>query len=231
MTFRRLAKCEHCRNVAHQKLESHYAYSWGDDIAAVGYVRVYLAFSCETCGELHLYHAGIPSLHTPHEFDLEEYFMNEIEEYDEGHEFGFFYLVWPRRVEAALSSSVPEALRAIYAEAQSVRESSPHSFAVLIGRALETIRRDLGIPRKELERLNSTSAVGLGELAMRITEWRNIAAHADSREVTAEQVDDIDSFFRLIVEYVYVLPQKLEKARGKIKIVVDQNRSSDEVVH
>ena len=183
---------------------------------------------CETCGELLLYHAGIPSLHIPEEFDLEEFFMNEVEEYNEGHKFGFFYLVWPARYEAALPSSVPKALREIYSEAQSVRGSSQHAFAVLIGRALETIRRDLGIPRRELERLDSTSTVGLGELAMRITESRNIAAHADSRRVTAEQVDDIDSFFRLIADYVYVLPRKLEEARGKI---IDPNASPDEVVH
>jgi len=41
--------------------------------------------------------------------------------------------------------------------------------------------------------------------------------------------EDIDAFFRLITDYVYVLPHKLEKARGKIEMVVDA--SIDEVVH
>jgi hypothetical protein len=176
-----------------------------------------------------LYHAGIPSLHLPEEFDIEEYFMNELEEYDEGHQFGFFYLVWPARVEAGLPSSVPEAVRVMYAEALSVKTTSPNSFAVLIGRALETIRRDLGIPRRELERLESRS-IGLGQVAMKIIEWRNIAAHADPLNITTEQVEDIDAFFRLITDYVYALPNKLERAQSKIEIAVD-NTSVDDVVH
>ena len=228
MTVRRVAKCEHCKNEAHQRLEHYYAYAWGDDLAAIGYIRVYFTFRCETCGEALLYHAGIPSLHRPDEFDVEEFFINELEEYDEGHRFGFFCLVWPVRVEPSLPSYVPQALRDIYAEALSIRNASPNSFAVLIGRALEKIRRDLGIARRELDRLESRST-GLGQIAVQITEWRNIAAHADSRTVTAEQAETIDEFFRLITDYVYVLPHNLEKARAKIETVVDT--SSEEVVH
>jgi hypothetical protein len=87
MSIRRIAKCEHCKNEAHQKLEHYYPYAWGDDVVGIGYVRVYFTFSCETCGEALLYHAGIPSLHLPQEVDVEEYFMNELEEYDDGHRF------------------------------------------------------------------------------------------------------------------------------------------------
>lgn len=228
MIIRRLAKCEHCKNEAHQKLEHCHPYAWGDAVAAIGYVRVYFTFSCETCGEALLYHAGIPSLHIPDEFDLAHYFMNDLEEYDEGHRFGFFYLVWPARV-AGLPPSVSEAVRDMYAEALSVKRTSPNSFAVLIGRALERIRRDLRIPRKELERLESNS-IGLGQIATKITEWRNIGAHADSRNITTEEVEDINAFFRLIIEYVYVLPHELERAQSKIEIGVD-NTSVDNVVH
>ena len=39
--------------------------------------------------------------------------------------------------------------------------------------------------------------------------------------ITREQAEDIDAFFRLITDYVYVLPQKLETARGKIEMAVD----------
>jgi len=81
-----------------------------------------------------LYHAGIPDLHLVDEFDVADYFMNELDEHDEGHQFGFFYLVWPARVETGLSLSVPQALRDIYAEALSIRKSSPSAFAVQIRR-------------------------------------------------------------------------------------------------
>jgi hypothetical protein len=224
MNVRRLAKCEHCKNDSHQKLEHYFAYAWGDDVAGIGYVRVYFTFSCETCGEAILYHAGIPSLHFPEEFDVEEFFMNEIEEYDEGHKFGFFLQAWPGRTTMSLPPSVPKIISDIYAEALSVKEISPNSFAVLIGRALERIRRDLGLPTQELERLQSPS-VGLGRIARQIIEWRNIAAHADPRNVTATQADDLDAFFRLIIDYVYVLPHNLEKAQSKIE--TDLNVSVD----
>ena len=86
------------------------------------------------------------------------------------------------------------------------------------------MQKDLGIPKRQLEELESRSSPrGLTQLAVRIKDWRNAAAHYDAPtdNVSAEQAADISAFFRLIAEYVYVLPDKLEKARAKVELDVD----------
>jgi len=122
-------------------------------------------------------------------------------------------------------------VRNIYEEALLVKDLSTSSSAVQVGRALEAIQADLGIPKRGLEQLESHSPQGLSQIAIRIKDWRNIGAHHDSLAITPEQVDDIDAFFRLITDYVYVIPHKLERARRKIEIAVDANNSDDGVVH
>ena len=135
--------------------------------------------------------------------------------------------------EAAIRQSllppiVPKKIRDIYEEALSVKHV-PNSFAVQVGRALEAVQKDLGIPKRGLEELETYSPEGLGQIAIKLRDWRNIAAHSDSGNITVEQVDDIDFFFRLIIEHHYSLPEKLKSARAKIATTVDV--SVDGAVH
>jgi hypothetical protein len=128
------------------------------------------------------------------------------------------------RIEAGLDPPTPEPVRNIYNEALAVKDRSPNAFAMLVGKALEAMQKDLDIPRRQLEELESRSSPhGLTQLAVRIKDWRNAAAHYDAPtdNVSAEQAADINTFFRLITEYVYVLPDKLEKARAKVELDVD----------
>lgn len=118
-----------------------------------------------------------------------------------------------------LPEQVPKKIREIYDEALKVKEGSPNAFAVLIGKALEGVQKDLGIAKKQLEELESLSSPnGLSHLAIRIRDLRNSAAHysSPSDKITSKQAEDIDEFFRLLTDYVYVLPQRLRKARGKV---------------
>jgi len=86
---------------------------------------------------------------------------------------------------------------------------------------LEAVGKHLGIPRKELEQLESHGPHGIRELAVRIKEWRNVAAHYDGRTISKEQADDLDAFFRLLAQYVFVLPGVLRRARAKIETEVE----------
>src|SRR2546423_1112137 len=154
---------------------------------------------------------------------------NEVAELDPMTFLEISTLVWPTSVTHSLDLHVPKTVRDIYEEALLVKNLSPNSFAVQVGRALEAVQKDLGIPKRGLEQLESHSPHGLSQLAIRIKDWRNIAAHSDSVNITGQQVEDIDAFFLLITDYVYVLPHKLEKARSKIEIAVDD--SVDGAVH
>jgi len=120
-----------------------------------------------------------------------------------------------------LPEQVPKNIREIYDEALAIKDKSPNSFAVQVGRALEAVQKHLGVPKKELEHLESQGPHGISQLAIKIKEWRNIAAHYDGRTINQEQAEDLDTFFRLLVDYVFVLPNKLSRARARIETDVD----------
>lgn len=221
-----LGICPNCPSQAQQRFlfatDSHYGPIVEQGrIVAYELVETLSLFRCEKC------EANLPFL-TEHDapvpISLEELSLSnpdEVAELDPTTFLEISTLVWPTSVTHSLPSHVPKTVRDIYEEAFLVKNLSPNSFAVQVGRALEAVQRDLGIPKRGLEQLESHSPHGLSQLAIRIKDWRNIAAHSDSVNITGQQVEDIDAFFRLITDYVYVLPQKLEKARCKIEMTVD----------
>ena len=197
-------------------------------IVAYEQVETLSLFRCEKCRNnlLFLTESDVPSAISLEELGLSD--PAEVAELDPAIFLEISTLVWPTSVSDSLPSYVPKTVRDIYEEALLVKNVSPSSFPVQVGRALEAVQKDFGIPKRGLEQLESHSPHGLSQLAIKIRDWRNVA-HSDSVKITAEQVKDIDAFFRLITDYVYVLPHKLEKARGKIEMVVDA--SIDDVIH
>jgi len=161
----------------------------------------YAVTVCDACAQVVLYHRFAPSTEdwppTPHD------------------------LLWPK--QRSLSDPVPERVRKIYEEASRIRDLAPNAFAVQVRRALEALCIDRGLPQgalgKRLEQL-----VARGELPAALAEMSdvlrllgNVGAHADSLEVHRGHVYALDEFFRAIVEYVYVAPQKVREFRKQLE--------------
>jgi hypothetical protein len=135
-------------------------------------------------------------------------------------------LLWPK--PRSLADPVPERVRNIYSEASRIRDIAPNAFAVQVRRALEALCADRGLARgalgKRLEQL-----VARGELPAALAEMSdvlrllgNVGAHADSLEVHKGHVFALDEFFRAIVEYVYVAPQKVREFRKQLEALQDK---------
>lgn len=122
-------------------------------------------------------------------------------------------LIWPLY---ELSQSVPEPIARIYKEAVRIKTIAPNAFAVQIRRALEALCTDRGFSTGPLwQRL--TSLADSGAIPLKLTEafdvmrrLGNVGAHADNEVVHPLQAQHLDDFFNIIVEYVYVIPQKLQ---------------------
>jgi len=216
--------CPNCPSRAEQRFlfatESHYG-PIVEQGRIVGYeqIETLSLFRCERC-EGHLLYLTTCDPPGGVGIDFVPGSPNEVAELDTNTFLEISSLEWPGISVNSLSPLVPKRVRDIYDEALSVKSVSPNSFAVQVGRALEAIQKDLGIPKRGLESLE-ISPEGLSQLAIKIKNWRNVAAHSDDSDVTAEQVEEIDSFFRLITDYVYVLPDKLGKARKKLELTAD----------
>jgi hypothetical protein len=196
--------CPHCGNRAKQEKVHSQQYdgiAWGvddgDPSEADGTYHVYL---CTTCREILVYHQL---------FDFE------------------WDLVYP---EIRLDRSVAKRVAKIYDEAIKIKRVSPNSFAVQIRRALEALCIDRGIKPGNLASM-LTELSERGEIPTTLSEAGdilrligNLGAHADEIDVHPLQVMAIDDFFKSIIEYVYVLPNKiqnfkdmLQKYKGKEK--------------
>ena len=178
-----------------------------------------------------MYHASFPDLHGSDELDdlyVENFFEWLEAQSDEfefvSHEFSFFYLVWPERKKRKLHESVPNTVGRFYLEALRVKDRSPSSFAVQIRRSLEAICKDRGVQGRNLDQqLKQLTSQGIipsiiAEIADELRLLGNIGAHADDLRVTSEQVQAMDDFFHLVIEYVYIAPHKLKEFRNTLGI-------------
>ena len=117
-------------------------------------------------------------------------------------------LVWPQI--GGLGYPTPENIRRLYADALTIKERSPDAFVVQIRRALEALCRERGrrgnlsVMLEELKIAGEIPAK-LAPVADIIRLTGNAGAHSQDA-VTAYQANEVDAFFRAIVEYVYVAP-------------------------
>lgn len=203
--IRSVAYCSHCGNYATQRLI--YTQRFLDcGFREEGmredhdYPVVYYVAACETCNDILLY-------------------LDEFDEFGENL-FVKAFLVWPEK--RTLHHSVPDPVRSCYEEADRVRHFAPNAFAGQIRRALEAICIDRGITEGTLQdRLQELANLGeippvLAEMAHVLRDQGNIGAHAKSNSVKPGHVHDIEDFFRVIVEYMYVAPSKLKAFRDQL---------------
>ncbi len=195
--------CNHCGNNTSQKvlfthIGSEIAYIPNGD--EVSFEVEYRLTECGTCENISLY--GKP------EFD--------------DHLFG--HVLYPR--QSNLSSSIPAEIRKVYDEAKLISKLAPNAFAVQIRRALEFLCKDKKISGKNLSgQLKEMAKQGLippilATMTDGIRILGNIGAHASNMGVKSEDISLIDDFFKAILEYVYVAPNKIEvfkKRLGEIK--------------
>jgi len=129
--------------------------------------------------------------------------------------------LWPPSL--SLPPEAPVRVREIYREAQVVMKRSPSSFVVQIGRALEAVARDKNAQGRTLnDRLNWLVREGhlpevFGQMGHINRILRNWGAHDAEIDVEPEDVQVVDEFFKAIIEYLYVAPQKVDTVQKLIQ--------------
>ena len=132
-----------------------------------------------------------------------------------------YRLDYPKGAE--LDASVPETVADNYKEAKMVQINAPNAFAVLIRRALEAICDDRKVKKGGLKtRLDELASRGeipdkLVKITTVLRELGNAGAHNTGQNVTVPLAWEMDEFFRVIIEYVYVAPAKLAEFEKRLK--------------
>ena len=202
--IRKVSFCPHCSNRAPQRLVYTQRYTertWDAGHGEESEPTPWSTFvaACETCGHILLY----------------DNYGDQLEE----DEFHRGVLAFP---EYGLPISVPSPIRAIYAEASRIRALAPNAFAVQIRRALEALcedrnadGRNLATQLGDLAKRNEIPSV-LVELADTLRLVGNVGAHSGNQTVHQLQAYEIDEFFRVLIEYVYIAPNKLAAFRKRL---------------
>jgi hypothetical protein len=118
---------------------------------------------------------------------------------------------------SALPLEVPERVRDIYEEAIGIRSKSPSSFVVQIRRALEAVAKERqapsGVLHKQIEWMinNNLLPATFGKMIHVTRIFGNLGAHDAEKDVSLEDTEIVDEFFRAIIEYIYVAPSKVER--------------------
>lgn len=192
--------CAHCgnntsQNVLFKHIGSEIAYMPSGE--EIDFEVEYRLTKCGTCENVLLY--GNP-----------EYLNEEL----------FGALLYP--IQSNLSDSIPVEICKVYEEAKSISKLAPNAFVVQIRRALEFLCNDKKIKGRNLnDRVKEMARMGLIPPALAtmtdgIRIFGNIGAHASSVEIKPEDVLLVDDFFKAILEYVYVAPNKMDVLKKRL---------------
>lgn len=194
-------------------------------IIAYDSVETLSLFRCERCGSNLLYSttSDNPSGVSVDELDLSDPF--EVAELDPATFQECSTLEWPLR-RLALPSSVPENVRKIYEGAIKVKASSPDSFSVQIRRAIQAICINKGAKEYDqdgrhldlVDNLRELSRSGVfprqvTDVLHQLKYLGNIGAHGLDETVKPEIANIADELFRLLIQFIYEIPHKLDKLK------------------
>lgn len=130
------------------------------------------------------------------------------------------------------SKDIPIGVSNAFDAALKVRNIDGAVCVLSLRRTLEKLCKDKGQTRgtlyDKLKRLSSDGVLPpiLDKMANVLKEMGNAAAHADDVEFSASVVSQMVEFTRIILDYVYVLPNKLARIE-KFVTIKDQNEESE----
>jgi len=121
-------------------------------------------------------------------------------------------LLYPQPITTP--EGLPDSVAKEYREALKERRRNPNGYAALLGRVLDAVCTDKGIPthtpdnrliflRKRLEML--VAQEGLATIGG-ATGLRNVAAHADRGSLVREDIPYLEALIRYVLDHLYVIP-------------------------
>ena len=183
--------CDHCGNITLKGSVGNFSKGHADN------QTIYRLFRCQICEDAILYRVNTSKAVQPAE------------------------QLWPSTESLAVEA--PQRVRQIYEEARAIKVRSPNSFVVQIGRALEAVMNDKKAKGRGLyQKLKWFVDEGqLPEVFAEMTDisrlLRNLGAHDADKDVTLEDAETVDEFFRAVIEYLYVAPAKVAKVKARLR--------------
>jgi len=195
--------CHHCGNEAPHNLIHYHSLTeeiYDQQIGPYGIEYHYFLVKCETCEGIAL--------------------LGSAEYEDFPLDWSQAHMLYPPSKELAIN--IPEKVRKTYLEASRICKIAPNAYAGQIGRALEYLCMNKKAKGHRLqEKIKDLVDRGIippifAQAINEIRILRNIGVHASDMDLTPSDVDIIEDFFKAILEYIYIAPNKIEKLKKRL---------------
>lgn len=131
-------------------------------------------------------------------------------------------LLPPGHMLPGSGSPVPSKIIHVYEEAWPLRQKAPSAFVNQIRRALEFVCQDQNANGNTLaQQLQDLAASNVlpatvADLAKQLRHAGNQGSHADEQEIDIWDAELVDHLFRMVIEYVYLIPAKVKRLEDRL---------------
>ena len=202
--------CYHCGNKTFMHKVTDYKWEWESGEGCIWGSYTWALYFCPVC----------------HKVTLEE---TEIFSEYEDPEIGLIPMEKILFPAVNTNSNMPYEVSGAFEAALKVRNIDGAVCLIALRRTLEMMCKDKGANRRNLyEKLKYLSCEGvlppiIDKMADILKNWGNMAAHADSQKFAPDLVNSMVDFTETILEYVYVLPAKLDE----IQTIISEKSETD----
>ncbi len=203
----RVMKCFHCGNETKMSCEG--TYSWGtNDVEGEDFSFEYISemYACPVC----------------HKVTLVERYGDETMVYQDV--FGTMRCYMDEKVlypaNSIESKAIPDKIKKSYEAALKIRGIDSYTAMMAFRRTLELIVKDKGATKwglgKRIEELADKGILPdtLKEVSSLAKLFGDSAAHDKELEFTQSDLDNIAEFVAFIIQYLYIIPDKLAVYKG-----------------
>lgn len=131
------------------------------------------------------------------------------------------YSLYPK--EKQIEDTIPPAIRKAYEESLRIKQISPIAFTIMIRRTLDLICKLEGAKGftlyDKIKYLGEKNIIPerLSDMAETIRLLGNKYTHEDIEDSPNNEIDVLEYFLDTIIEYLYVIPKKLDILKKKIE--------------
>lgn len=217
LTKEEIVKCFHCGNKTPMKKVGEY--SWGSrdiDFSEIEFFYKYELFSCPVCHKVTLRETyGDETM-------MDYYTCDQVSYYDEKN------ILFP--INSINSNSIPQKIKEAYAAALKVKEIDKFVCLMALRRTLELLLKDKGATKWGLkDKIEEIAEKGLLPDALKEASslakiLGDTAAHDKEIEIDQQDVEAIAEFIRFIIEYLYIVPDKISNYKRRLDAKMSEKR-------
>lgn len=206
-------QCYSCGNETLMNLVGEYKYSWDENDGYYGYYN-YQMFACPVCGKVSL---------VEQYWDVAQRTYNskgEIEDYDEE------TILYP--VNTVKTNNLPPQVKSAFESALKTKNIDTAVCLIALRRTLEIVCKEKNAVGhnlwKKIEDLSNKGILPpeLKHASVITKTYGNMGAHDAEISATKQELEQVIEFVQYILDYLYILPDKINKIQEKMARAKDE---------